>query len=71
MYTTQTHRTRNATFTNTEIDTLNGSVSYSTCETKKSFTQFAVWFPNDTSLLDIVTADNIAITNIWDLVKNN
>ena len=68
---THLFHTNNATLTNTEINTTNGSVSYSTYETKNSFTQCAIWFPNNTSLLDIVDADDNAITNIWDLVKNN
>ena len=69
MYTTHTRHTKDATFTNTTIKTTNGNVAYATFETNKSFTQSALWFPNNTSLLDIVAADDNAITNIWDLVK--
>ena len=57
--------------TKTTIKTTNGNVAYATCETDKSFTQAVLWFPNNTSHLDIVNAADNAITNIWDLVKNN
>ena len=58
-------------YTTTTIKTTNGNAAYSTCETNKSFTQSVLWFPNNTSLLDIVNIDDTAITNIWNLVKNN
>ena len=71
MYTTRTRKTKYSTLTGTEIATTNGNALYITYESKTSFIQSVMWFPNNTPIFDIINAPDNSITNIWCLVKNN